>query len=86
MKAKIVKVEYLADGSLAFNVYAEDNVVKCFHYKENVPPTDIYNEQKNYNAAMDLVKKIESQNSLRIEETIYETETLDKKDDISNVL
>lgn len=71
MQVKIVR-EISLSGSYFFMVYADDNLIQSFSYHPNVPINDIYNEDKNYEAALLLAKYIES-GKATITETIYET-------------
>lgn len=72
MKKAIIKRVITPGSQPYFHVYFDGVLISCHAYMPNVPKDDIYNEQKNYEAAMGIAKQME-EGATRIEETIYET-------------
>jgi hypothetical protein len=73
MKAKIVK-KMTEECKWFFYVYADENLAKCISFKPEVTdPNDVYSPERGLREAMELVKIIESAESLPISETVYET-------------
>jgi hypothetical protein len=72
MKAKITKRYSITGGH--FNVYADEKLIQCYTFRLNVPAADLWNEEKNYQQALELARKIESTVSFNDEEIpVYET-------------
>lgn len=79
MKATIKKVIEI-NGNQWFKVYAEGVIQATYGFRPDVPKEDIYNEERNYAAALKLAKIIESGQS-EISEIVYVT-----KEDVSEPL
>lgn len=65
MKVRIEK-EVKLNGDKFFNVYADDNFVRCFYFSDN--------EKEKLNEALQLAKYLESITVIPQKQIVYETE------------
>lgn len=72
MKLTIEKCYDPIDDKNYFNVRKDGEVIKCFHFRPDVPVSDPYNEDSNLKEARELVSRIEAIGSTEtIRELVY---------------